>query len=85
MEFDLNLSPAATLFGESQSRAVLSAGPGHAEGLASLARDFNLPLAPLGRVGGLNFRLRAGAAALDIPLAEMTRLHQAGLEHQIKG
>ena len=85
LEFDLNLSPAAALFGESQSRAVLSARPGRAEELTALARDFELPLTLLGRVRGRSFRLKAGSAALDLPLAEMARLHQNGLEQHIIG
>jgi len=82
LEFDLGLSPAATLFGESQSRAVLSARAEQAEELAGLARRFELPLTRLGRVGGPDFRLKAGGAALDVPLVELARSHQDSLASQ---
>jgi len=71
LEFDLGVSPAAALFGESQSRAVLSAGAGRAGELAALAESFGLPLTTLGRVGGEVLRLAAGPAGLAVPLAEL--------------
>jgi len=79
LEFDLGLSPAAALFGESQSRAVLSARAGQAEELAGLARGFGLPLIRLGRTGGAEFRLKVGGVLLALPLAEMAWLHQNSL------
>jgi phosphoribosylformylglycinamidine synthase len=79
LDFDLGLSPAATFFGESQSRAVLSARAEEAEELAGLALRFGLPLIRLGSAGGENFRLNAAGAVLSVPLAEMARPHQDGL------
>ena len=80
LEFDPGLSPAAALFGESQSRAVLSAkGGARAEELAALAGGFGLPLVALGRVGGEVFRLAAGPARLTVPLAELAESYENSL------
>jgi phosphoribosylformylglycinamidine synthase len=79
LEFDLGLSPAAALFGESQSRAVLSARAGQAEELADLAGSFGLPFLALGRVGGDVFRLAAGPARLAVPLAELAGPYENSL------
>jgi phosphoribosylformylglycinamidine synthase len=79
LKFDLGLSPAASLFGESQSRAVLSAREGEAEELVALARRFKLPLTWLGRVGGQDFSLTVGEAVMAIPLADLARPYHEGL------
>ena len=83
LDFDLGVSPAAALFGESQSRAVVSAGREKADGLAALARVFDLPLTRLGRVGGEVFRLTAGGAKLSVPWAELARRHQDSLAEMV--
>ncbi|MDR3038576.1 MAG: phosphoribosylformylglycinamidine synthase subunit PurL, partial [Candidatus Adiutrix sp.] len=83
LDFDLGVSPAAALFGESQSRAVVSAGREKADGLAALARVFDLPLTRLGRVGGEVFRLTAGGAKLGVPWAELARRHQDSLAEMV--
>jgi phosphoribosylformylglycinamidine synthase len=59
------------LFGESQSRIVVSVSPGAARRLESLAFRFNVPATRLGVVGGTQFNIKT---FVDLPVSE---LHQS--------
>ena len=57
-------SPAVDLFGESASRLVITTRPRHAPALELLARQFGLPVEPIGTVGGERLVVElAGAGA----------------------
>ena len=64
--------PEATLFGEGPGRFVVS---GRAEDLHKLG----LPMTVLGTVGGDRLALRAGSAAVDVPVAELREAWAGGL------
>ncbi|HEX7543910.1 MAG TPA: phosphoribosylformylglycinamidine synthase subunit PurL [Candidatus Limnocylindrales bacterium] len=87
-------APAIELFGESPSRLVLSCQPRHAPALELLARQFGLPAATIGTVGGERLRIElagqgaTGAAeergsrvadALDVALADLRHAWDHGL------
>jgi len=87
-------SPAIELFGESPSRLVLSCNPRHAPAIELLARQFGLPAATLGTVGGDRLRIEltgqgaTGAAeergsgvadALDVSLIDLRHAWDHGL------
>ena len=87
-------SPAIELFGESPSRLVLSCHPRHAPAIELLARQFGLPAATLGTVGGDRLRIEltgqgaTGAAeergsgvadALDVSLIDLRHAWDHGL------
>ena len=62
---------AATLFGESASRVVVSVRPEHGDRLQALAREFEVPVAIIGVTGGARITLRVdGIEAVDMPLRE---------------
>ncbi len=42
----------ALLFGESQSRVILSVSPGRVDEVLAIARDLDVPAEAIGRVGG---------------------------------
>ncbi len=69
----------ALLFGESQSRALLSCRPGDSAALESLARRLRVPLKRLGEVGGSSLRVEASAPGrqvrLDLPVSEVENVH----------
>ncbi|MDR2178824.1 MAG: phosphoribosylformylglycinamidine synthase subunit PurL [Synergistaceae bacterium] len=70
-----SVSPAAALFGESQSRAVISVSPGKWEAAKALLKKHNLPATLLGKTGGDAFSLRYnGALLVDCPLSHLARL-----------
>ena len=66
----------AALFGEAQSRILVSARPGEADALRALAAEFSVVLTLLGTTGGEHFRL---TAAIDLPLAELWAAYEGGL------
>ncbi|HYU49832.1 MAG TPA: phosphoribosylformylglycinamidine synthase subunit PurL [Candidatus Limnocylindria bacterium] len=87
-------SPAVELFGESPSRLVVTARPRHAPALMLLARQFGLPVEPLGVVGGERLVIEltghgaTGAAeergsriadALDVAVADLRHAWDQGL------
>jgi len=87
-------SPAVALFGESPSRAVLSAGPDAVEALRTLAAARDVPLAELGITGGDRLVIdlagegATGAAeargarvadAVDLALADLRHAWEHGL------
>jgi phosphoribosylformylglycinamidine synthase subunit PurL len=66
----------AALFGEGQSRIVVSCAPDKADELGALARQESVPLTRLGCVGG--DRLTIGDI-LDVALADLTHAYREGL------
>ncbi|MEO8208324.1 MAG: AIR synthase-related protein, partial [Chloroflexota bacterium] len=87
-------SPAVDLFGESPSRLVVSTVPRHAPALELLARQFGLPTAVLGEVGGDRLVVELAAAGatgaseergsrvadpIDISMAQLIQAWDHGL------
>ena len=72
----------AALFGERQSRIVVSLPPEQAPQLRQLAAALAVPLMELGQTGGDCFRL---GRYLDLPLADAAAPWQQGLERAITG
>jgi phosphoribosylformylglycinamidine synthase len=69
-----NVSPAAALFGESQSRAVISVSPDKWQAVEALLKRHNLPHTLLGKTGGNGFSLRYnGALLVDCLLTDLAR------------
>jgi phosphoribosylformylglycinamidine (FGAM) synthase-like enzyme len=67
----------AVLFGEEQSRIVVTCAPAGSPGLRALADERRIHLTFLGRTGGDRFRL---GQAIDLPLAEIARAYDSGIE-----
>ncbi len=57
----------AALFGESQSRIILSASPSNVEAIINAASDANVPACTIGNVGGDRISI---ADMVDLPLAD---------------
>jgi phosphoribosylformylglycinamidine synthase subunit PurL len=72
----------ATLFGEAQSRIVVSCAGGASGELGILARDANVPLTHLGHVGGKRLIL---PDLVDVPVEEMAAAYQEGLPRALAG
>ena len=81
----------ATLFGEKQSRIVVSLAPRDLPELVDLARAQGVPLLSLGRTGGGRFVLRigdeatndgsnGGPPAIDLPVADLAAVWTNALE-----
>jgi phosphoribosylformylglycinamidine synthase len=70
------LRPDAALFGESQSRILVSLPSAHWDALAGIARRHGVPLHRLGETGGERLRI---APLVDVSLEEALTAYQAGL------
>ncbi len=76
---DLNLKGRwdAALFGEAQSRILVSARSERLAALKRLAEEMDVPMVVLGIMGGKRFLVEGH---IDLPLAEMDRAWRYGLE-----
>jgi phosphoribosylformylglycinamidine synthase subunit PurL len=71
----------ATLFGESASRAVVSARPEHQAAMLKLAADAGVPARVIGRTGGSQLRMRvAGRVAIEISVSDAEKLWTSAVE-----
>jgi phosphoribosylformylglycinamidine synthase len=75
------LRPDAALFGESQSRILVSLAPEVWDALVALAGEHGVPLHRLGRTGGERVRI---APLLDVPLAAALETHATALERLLR-
>ncbi len=73
--------PDAALFGEAQSRIIVSVAPANVEKLEAEARAHQAPLTRLGIVDGDRLVLQG---ALDVPVAELTATWEGGLEAALR-
>ena len=70
----------AALFGERQSRIVVSLSETALPGLERLAADYQAPVSILGTTGGDQFRL---GRDIDLPLSEIAHAWRHGLEQAL--
>jgi len=75
------LRPDAALFGESQSRILLSVRPQDVEAAGRLADSQGVPWAVIGEVGGDGLRIASpsGAPLVDLPVAEMEQAYEGAI------
>ena len=72
----------AALFGEAQSRIVVSLAPVHRAALEHMATELRVPLMELGVTGGDRFQL---GPVLDLPVGVMAGAWGGGLERALVG
>jgi phosphoribosylformylglycinamidine synthase len=72
----------AALFGEGQSRIVISCPPGRRGEIEALAGRYGVPFTHLGRAGG--DRLVIGGL-LSVPVADLARAYREGLPRALQG
>ena len=76
---------AAALFGESQSRVVLSCNAEKVEEIRSVAAEFGLPIAVIGAVGTRDgrFRVSAGGVRIDLELDRIVQVYESALPRRM--
>jgi phosphoribosylformylglycinamidine synthase len=73
---DSRVRSDSLLFGESQSRAIISAPPEHHDRITQLAQDHNISLRKIGITGGLNLKIND---LIDIPVVKLSRIYQEAI------
>jgi phosphoribosylformylglycinamidine synthase len=72
---------ASLLFGESASRALISAAPASAEDVLAWAAKSGVPARLLGRTGGASVRVEIdGRVALDVSVSDAERVWSTAIE-----
>jgi phosphoribosylformylglycinamidine synthase len=75
-----NISNESLLFGESQSRAILTCKPGKLSAVQKQAEKLNLPLSVIGKVGGQNLKINQ---LIDTPLAVLEATWQNAIRKRM--
>jgi phosphoribosylformylglycinamidine synthase len=71
LDLEDDIRSDALLFGESQSRIIVSVRPDKADEIQKIARDLEIPLSRIGRTGGKNLTIRhQNKSILDFPIKE---------------
>ncbi len=74
----------AMLFGESQSRIILSCGKGHVPILKNIAKINKTPFRIIGRTEGKRLKISAGQKeAIDLPLERLDEIWRGSLKKQL--
>jgi phosphoribosylformylglycinamidine synthase len=80
------LNAAATLFGESASRAIVSVAPAMRGRFMELAATLGVPALAIGRTGGARIRIAiAGEPAIDLSLMQAEQVWSTALERYLAG
>jgi phosphoribosylformylglycinamidine synthase len=84
---DDELPDAALLFGEAQSRVVVSCAGESVDALLDLMRRRRVPAARVGRVGpaGGEFVVRTRAGEIRAPTAELARIYESAIPRRMEG
>jgi phosphoribosylformylglycinamidine synthase len=78
---DSRLNQAAALFGESASRAIVSASPDKVDDLLAKAAARGVPAQVIGKTGGHQLRISVdGELAIDVPVGELERIWTSAIE-----
>ena len=77
---------AATLFGESASRVVVSVEPARLDAVLTAARDAGVPASRIGRTGGDAVRIAVdGAVAIELPVGDAEAAWASALAARLDG
>ncbi|HEX8673624.1 MAG TPA: AIR synthase-related protein, partial [Longimicrobium sp.] len=89
MEVELadEIGTAALLFGETQSRVVVSCHPDDWERLAAMMAEHGVPAARIGTVGapGGQFRITTRAGVLDATVTELVDVYESAIPRRMDG
>jgi Phosphoribosylformylglycinamidine (FGAM) synthase, synthetase domain len=78
--------PDAALFGERQTRVILSASPQHADAIVARAQQLGLACYAIGETGGDRLRIRwNGALMVDLPLAQCRAAYEGAIPRWFTG
>jgi len=77
IKLDQNMRPDVILFGESQSRIIISAKSGDLPKVQKIAGDHQVPLSAIGKVEGGNLKIEG---MIDLPVKELADVYEKAIE-----
>jgi phosphoribosylformylglycinamidine synthase len=87
VELEDDIRQAALLFGETQSRVVVSCRPDDWQRLAAVMAEHGVPAVRIGTVGapGGRFRIATHGGVLDAPVAELVEVYESAIPRRMDG
>ena len=87
VRLDDDLATNALLFGEAQSRVVVSCAPGDVDRLLTLMREAGVPALEIGRVGerGGRIRIATRRGTIDAAAAELAEIYYTAIPRRMDG
>ncbi len=79
LSLDEPIRPDALLFGESQSRIIVSLPDKHLDAFKAIVNRIGVPITYLGMVGGDRLKIDLIEGGLDVSVAELRRLHKRAI------
>jgi phosphoribosylformylglycinamidine synthase len=82
-----DIRPDALLFGESQSRIVITAKEKDLDALKEIASQHKIPFSEIGKVGGEKLKISLGSAEnvlIDLPVGELADLYDHTIEQMME-
>lgn len=70
---DSDLRPDSLLFGETQSRVIISALPEHEQRIARLVKIHRVPIIKIGNTGGTNLKINE---LIDLPVDKLNKIYE---------
>ena len=79
IELTENIRASALLFGEGQSRIIISARPEDSDAIIARAQELKVPLSQLGTVGGSALSIKGNQLAVKLSVGEMTEAYKGAI------
>lgn len=79
------IRPDLLLFGEDQGRVIVSLTEADLKEVEGLCRKFKIPCQRIGRVGGERLEIQWEGGSLSLPIGEIYKVWDSGLEAHLKG
>ncbi len=79
LSLDEPIRPDALLFGESQSRIIVSLPDRHLDAFKAIVNRIGVPITFLGMVGGDRLKISLPRSSVDVSVATLRRLHRESI------
>ena len=81
ISLDQKIRADALLFGESQSRIIITVKPEHISFVKKIARDHQIPFSVIGKVEGHRLNIKG---MIDLPVEEMSLVYECAIEQMME-
>ncbi|HEX5870936.1 MAG TPA: AIR synthase-related protein, partial [Longimicrobium sp.] len=87
VELDDDIAPHALLFGEAQTRVVISCADGDVDDVLARAAEHGVPAKRIGTVGApfATFVVRTPGASIEAPVSELAHVYETAIPRRMEG